>query len=364
MKRFLFVLGLLLTSVVGYSQNTTLVFDFERSTFDQDPELPAQEYFTITGGVAPATQLVELTIGPESSRNNKVLYQNSWVRSFSGTANQFVIPVNYRLASHEAYDISIKYFRTANKQEAKALQNSLREAISGYLQLNIEQRGDEVKLNQSPDDIAHDLDLLVTQSLAYYTNRGTGGFKKFSDLPRQHIRNLRGSQAQKANAVSQTTNVLMAELSSFLNSDLLIQSDQRMLDNYQTERISRPLTVHGGYGVAFFNNSVNNLETSGAAMAGLSFPFSRQRYNSAFLANSAIIVGLYVSNLEDDSGTDLEGPLFNIPMYAGLGYKALQLVRINAGAVVLEDDAGDKGVYVRPFVGLSIDLDIWAKISR
>ena len=57
------------------------------------------------------------------------------------------------------------------------------------------------------------------------------------------------------------------------------------------------------------------------------------------------------------------GPIFKVPAYAALGYRAFQFIRINAGVTVLENTA-QSSVKVYPFIGISAELNLSLRLAK
>ena len=70
------------------------------------------------------------------------------------------------------------------------------------------------------------------------------------------------------------------------------------------------------------------------------------------------------------SDTKYSGPIIGVPLYFGLGYKVFKLVRINAGMTLLQEGGGSgldvslNSLYLRPFVGASVEFDLWLGLNR
>jgi len=69
------------------------------------------------------------------------------------------------------------------------------------------------------------------------------------------------------------------------------------------------------------------------------------------------------SEIEDEQGNMYTGPIFKVPVYAALGYRAFQFMRINVGATVLED-VSQSSVKVYPFVGISAELNLSLRLAK
>jgi hypothetical protein len=81
---------------------------------------------------------------------------------------------------------------------------------------------------------------------------------------------------------------------------------------------------------------------------------------------------VFIQNLDFDDDNEATGPLVKRPIYLALGYRALPFVRVHAGAAVLQSslestsisDFNLDRVYVRPFIGLSLELNLWLGLNR
>ncbi len=91
------------------------------------------------------------------------------------------------------------------------------------------------------------------------------------------------------------------------------------------------------------------------------------------MSNSAVILGFYFQDFDNDQGVKATGPIFGKPVYAGFGYKVYEFIRISAGVAFLQNEADgngtpaldiDDGLYLRPFVGITADINFWAGFSR
>ena len=63
------------------------------------------------------------------------------------------------------------------------------------------------------------------------------------------------------------------------------------------------------------------------------------------------------------------GPIFGRPYNVGLGYRAFQFIRINAGAAFLETKKDGfnidlKEIRVQPFIGVSAEVNLWMGLGN
>ncbi len=165
--------------------------------------------------------------------------------------------------------------------------------------------------------------------------------------------------------------IVQNEASYLFNTGLSILADSKYVDNYPVENTKTILTIHGGYGGVYLGGGTENLSYGSGFRAGLTFPLGKKAYVSKFWSNSAIITGFYFNNFETDNDVEVSGPIFKRPTYLGLGYKVFNFIRISAGATFLEnqdtagglDNLGNK-VFIRPFIGIQADLNLWMELAR
>ena len=81
-------------------------------------------------------------------------------------------------------------------------------------------------------------------------------------------------------------------------------------------------------------------------------------------------MGVFVLNFKDKDDVAIKGPIIQRPFYVAFGYKFFRFLRFNAGAVVLEKESVDDQfvntdkIFIRPFVGLSLELNFWADFAK
>ena len=92
--------------------------------------------------------------------------------------------------------------------------------------------------------------------------------------------------------------------------------------------------------------------------------------NSRFVSNSSISAGIFLNNVEDQFGKEVTGPLVGRPIYGAYGYRLFRMVRLNAGAAVLQKATIDaqqldiNKIYLSPFVGVSLEINLWLGLER
>ncbi len=387
------ITSLLLCSVLystcqAQAQYKTVVFDYEKAAFNEGQPLPAGSYFNLQGEVIPEVELVKIFIHQASS--DRLLYEGQWKRSDFSQSNTFLVPVSHKLKADSEYDVRISYY----KSTADSSQHQLRTQLFGYLDAYIDQvvvvEKNKIRLNAPISKITNHLNKIVRQGIAYYGNRSAIEFPGFSDLVVSNLRSIRNKditagkyyqpdsaaskQGRKYNYAEEQITALKAlvhsEVSSIFNTDMAGLYDTRTIRSYRTEKISNIITLNAGYAAVYFNGNVNNLSYGSGFTAGVSFPLGSRIFPSKFFSKTSLSTGVFLRNFKNEQDQTLSGPVVGLPVYAGIGYSLLDFLRLTAGATFLQNTTTApegislKSVSVRPYVGLSLDLNIWLGIGN
>ena len=374
---------LLTLASVGWAQKQTIQFDYERSSFNMDQPLPSEEHFFVSGEISEAVSMVEIIIKPGKRNRDFVLYQNRWKRSYNDTRQQFLLPVNYNLRGGTEYDILINYYRYVSPQELENLKEGLNSELEAYVDQSLVLSKKRIRLVKSVPAMVSDMDALVNSALSYYRSNQNVSFEGFSSIvqdklrivTRNPLRKDQRNEAERNRQAEELKSMVKAEVANLLNTGFSILADSRKVDNYPTQRGKNTLTVHVGYGGVFLNDQVAELNTGSSGMAGLTLPLGKRAFAPRLMSNSAVILGFYFQDFDNDQGVKATGPIFGKPVYAGFGYKVYEFIRISGGVAFLQNEADgtgngtpaidiDNGLYIRPFVGITADISFWAGFSR
>jgi len=119
------------------------------------------------------------------------------------------------------------------------------------------------------------------------------------------------------------------------------------------------------------SGTTSNLAIGASPFVGFAFPLSKRSSQSKILNNLSINLGVFLLDFQGANNTVVSGPIFKRPTYVGLSYKIFRFVNFNVGATFLEDatTAGqlsgiEKRVYIRPFIGVSAQVDLWVDFSK
>jgi hypothetical protein len=370
------------------AQVRTVNYDFNRNTFDGDYDLPANTRFNIIGQADSNVHLVEIDIyrGYNKQGERNLFYSANWLRAQQDAGSQFFLSVKFPLRSGQKYDFNIRFYKILSEEQLDYTQEMLLSSIQNYLiaSARTDKRG--MTLSSSPEKMREDLNIIVSEGLAKYRSRDGEGFKGFSDILVRQLEdfsNITGSRARDINKAEENSLVevfsrimdailLQAaiETEQYLNNEMLVLSDSRILEAYPVENTRNEIAVNIGYGGAWFDGGFNDFNYGHRPYAGFSFPLGNKAHSKKFWSNASISTGVFFLNFKDSDGNTLKGPIIQRPFYLGLGYKVFSFIRLNAGAVLLEEKVSDGGfvnadrIKVRPFIGISAELKFWADFAK
>ncbi len=371
---------------IGFAQYKKVDFNYEKSTFNNGQPLPAETYFELTGDISKAINIVEIQIYDENGYpSRKPLYQKLWKRPFNHTAERFVIPLNYNLRGDEEYDFAILYFKKASETEITNFRKELFGNLDAYLDQNFDFSRKRISLLKDTRSMVDDMNQIVTSAMSYYRTQINREFEGFSDLVKDDIERVENSKqnrmlgrksteaenlARKNELINALKTRVHAEVAYLLNSGLQVLVDIKHVDNYKTEKTQTVFTLHGGYGGAYFDQSQNNNLFGQGIMAGVTLPLGKAQFASPFWSNTSIMMGVYFNDFQLNDNITATGPLLQRPYYLGVGYKVYRFLRVSAGATLLENNGQVNGrevsnaVYVRPYISLTADINLWIGLAK
>lgn len=382
MKRTIIISMLITLSISAFCQYEQVIFNYERSLFNDGQSLPAESYFTLTGGISKKVTQVAVNFYNKNGNNKSTpLYSKTWKREYNNTKESFELPINYKLRSNNNYDIEIIYYRLASGNEIENLKSELILSIDSYIEQNLATERKGIKLAKSAGGMVSDLNSIVTSSLTYYKSQSGAIFDGFSDLVLDKINLISKTKMNKksedenakvkAKHIKELKVRVHSELSHVLNSGLSIIGDVKYIDNYAVEKVKTIFTFHGGYGGVPLSGDIAQANFGSAPMVGITLPLGKKAFSSSFWSRSAIMTGIFLQDFKGDDGISITGPIISKPIYAGLGYKVFQFIRLTGGIVILENNVQSSNgndintnVYVKPYLGLTIDINIWMDLGK
>lgn len=371
------------------AQVRSVTYDFKKNTFDNDFNLPSEERFTITGFIDSNIVLVELEIYQGTNKKGEIndYYSTYWLKDKSDNGNQFYLSVKSPLRQNDKYDFNLRFFRLLNEEEVDYTKNSVLTSLQNYLVSTARTNSRGLELDNTPAEIQKEMNRIVSEGLKKYRTRTLESFPGFSDILVKQLTdfgNVSGGRAKSVRNdennsleeeyVNKIASILLQselELEQYFNNEILVLSETKNVQNHPTEKQRNIVAINGGYGGAWFSGNLNNFNYGHAPYVGLSFPLGKKAFSSRFWSNTSLSTGVFVLNFKDANGTTIKGPIIQRPFYVALGYKFFRFLRFNAGAVLLEKkEDGDTEfintdkIFVRPFVGLSLELNFWADFAK
>lgn len=389
MKKIIYTFFIAVIANISYAQYAPVNFDFERSWFNEGGTLPAEQYFIINSKISSATQLVEVTI--YKSDPDKPLYFTNWTRSFGNTSQAFSMPVNFPLRGNSDYSFQISYFINATDYEKSEVSRILNERFGAYVDQMVEVNNKHIRLRDNYKVIMSDLNEIMNVSMRNYRSRTGFDFDGFSSIVENKIKQLedlklkraflfvgKSEDQEKVDAKSELLKMqldaikqlIVSEAAQYINVNLLSQFEKKEITDYPTEKTMRTLPVNIGYAGIYESGNFKNLSYGTAPFAGMSFPLGKKQFSSAFWSNTSLSFGVMLTKIKMSSDTEYTGAIFGVPLYAALGYKVLNVLRINAGFTFLQkenDNGADdnfNSIYLRPFLGASFEFNVWAGFSK
>lgn len=384
MKKLLCFLLLGLCPFLADAQIKTVAYATTSNQINGGMPLPAEEIFYLQGSIPSSIRLVTLDVY-RSRRTESSAYTYRWKAPYLVDATQFELFVTNPLRSNERYHLRFQYYERAGAEDLQSLKTAISKNLEAYIRANYEVSRRGIQALSNPRVMMSQLNEIVSQGLANYAHPLDQEFAGFSDVVRQKIeqtnnlrlRNARFNvlrnrddasrdEALYANQlVTELVDLATAEAEQYLRANLLMLVDIREIDSYPTEKRQFYLPVNVGYGGIYFGGGFNSLDYGTSPFVGVSLPLGRRAFTK-FLGNASLSTGVFTSNMSNSEGTVVSGPLIGRPLYVGLGYTLFRIVRFNAGAALTSSEVGSslENVSIYPFVGFSMEFNIWIGMKR
>lgn len=372
------------------AQYKGVAFEYERAVFNENQPLPAETHIMLQGNAPKDVVFIELDIfDPKGKKDRKPLYTAIWKRPYDKTIERFNLPINYKLKGSSEYDFDIRYYKPISNSEKTELANTLFQHLDLYIEQTLGLARNSIKLNRNVKQILKDLNKIVERGLSQYRNRTATQFGGFSDIIRQKLEQVESvnlakgrfifkegdkddaRQSYREKVTKELKTIVFSELKQLLNIEWSKVYDSKYIDNYSTEKRMRIISLQGGFGGVYLSGDFSNLAIGAAPYVGLSFPLGRRAFAPKILSNTSITFGAYLLDFQGANNTKVSGPIFKRPTYIGLSYKIFRFVQFNMGATFLEDAATagqlsgiEKRVYIRPNIGISIQLNLWMDLAK
>ncbi|WP_288369675.1 hypothetical protein [uncultured Algoriphagus sp.] len=382
MKKILFTYSLLtfLAQVVlAQEAIKTIPLDLVQSKINGGMPLPSEEKFYIQGAIPGSIELVKVEIYP-SKKSKKAGNTYFWKAPFGYSELSFQALVDNPLRANEDYHVEIGFYQKAGKDEVEEVRELIQTNLDTYLSTITSVKKGGIQFEDSDEQILNNMSKIVNTGAYYFELPNGAIFPGFSDLTRKKLEqrkklkmgkakfnvsglseadNARGAYARQY--LDELEQIVFSEVEQYFSTNLLARVDEKIFQNYPTEKKPNSIPINIGYGAISLSKNLPQQEFVYSPYVGFSFPLGNRTF-AKFMSNMSISTGVFISgNIENSLGERISGPAFERPVYVGLGYNFFRFIRLNAGGTFLTTEQLD-GNNVRsfqPYVGLSAEFRIW-----
>ncbi len=385
MKKYLWIVVLVLLSVSVQAQHQSILFSTEKNQLNGGLPLPSEAPFYVEGNLPTGIKRVELKIFKSKKNENQADFY-FWKAPYQSSSQNYEIFVAYPLRSSDNYTLKFYFYSESDAEETVSLRDALHENLESYVQATILAGKRGTQSMSRPNTMIDHLNEIVRQGLKNYLHPLDQEFDGFSDVVKQKIDQIAGVKLNKArfNLLSKKTdpdiqdqalfteqlkqeliNLLKSETSQYLRNQMLMLVDVRVIENYPTENKPYYLPLSIGYAGTYFSGDFNNLDYGTSAFGGISVPLGNKNFTKV-LGNASLSTGVFFSNMRDSNQREISGPLIGRPVYVGLGYSLFRVLRFNAGAVLTATDVNSniENITLYPFVGFSAEFSLWLGLRK
>lgn len=369
------------------AQERNVKIDFESASFYNNPKIPYDEPFNITGETGSDIEFVKINIFREDEQY--VLHSFVWNRVEDNLSETFNIVVPAILRSNSSYDFEIITYKLLSKPQKEALLSNVENRIRFLLNNNLYYDGKHVVV-KNPKDVYKKIGLLINDSFKHHESKNAISLEAPSSLILEELkvqsnfrfsrffnRSTRVERDDIANSmisekVEHLLSLISSELTPYISSQLVQHHRVANIKNIETDREPFTLPVNIGMyawdkSVSIDNISENNINfTLGA---GVTIPFSnksRLASRNNMIDSFGVSLGVLFEPVVDSGGTEYVTPGVNLPVYTGLGFRIFKVFRFNAGVIIL-GEKGDQNfdkLSVIPTAGLALELNLWMGIKK
>jgi hypothetical protein len=367
------------------AQFQSVQYDFEKNWFGENQRLPAENPWMLTGPLPPGVQMIEVEVHGTTDVSRTPQHVSVWHNIKSVQKPTFSIPVNYNLRGNSEYTIAMKFYKPASRDEVRELRDMVAKAANAYLDLNVVSSRNAVNLQKNPRMMRQDLDKLVGDGLSLYRNELNFGFPGFSQLVADQLSNMEQIRLKEGRfnisgkdsdedvstkvqyfqqQLENLKQLVQREIDQYLSYNFYVLEISRIVPDYKTEKTRNVLPINVGYGVVYENARTEEFEYATSPYVGFSVPLANAKFSGKFWSNSSLSAGVFVRNFDINDEITYTGPFIERPFYLAYGYKVANFIRLNAGATALEQVGGNQHIYVRPFMGISVEFGLWLGLGK
>lgn len=388
--RFLPACALFGAASIAFAQHAPVVHDPGRNLLNNGQPLPAETKWMLTGPLADRIGLVEVSVYEDAAMKHEV-ETSRWERTEWNTDNSFNVPMDKLLRGSSEYTIVIGFYGAVGSDASTELSAQLSRYLDAYIDESVEFTRNHTRLKKPAKQVMEELDQIVQQGVGLYRGRLGLPFTGFSQLVREKVDGLNDTKLSMAKfrirkseeaessdrkiafgqeRLASIKALLASEVQTYLSRELMVLRDRAVFTDQGTEKTMNILSLNAGYGGIYNSGGVDDLSYGTAPYLGMSFPLGRRDFSSRFFSNSSISLGVFLSNTEDEFDREVSGPLIGRPSYLAYGYRVFRMIRFNAGGALMErtdlhvDGSETSEIYVTPFLGVSVEFNLWLGLGK
>jgi hypothetical protein len=371
----MFISAFLAASTIAFSQMQTVQLNSQKMVFNDGGDLPAAKAFIITTDVRKTTGMIKMQIFDGTNFKNKPLNESNWKRNSDVNSSVAILPNHYKLRGGRDYTFRFLYYRDLDQNERSQIREMLNETVTAFVKTNIQQKENKYKFLSNPSDIYNSLNGILKEGMVNYETKTGSRITSFSTIVENMLRVMvktkivtDSTETVKNDPLQLLTRQLENEIEMVANSYQYVLDDEVALKNYPVEKTNNTLALNVGYAGIYNNGNVNNLNYFSGPYAGVSFPLGKRAFSGRFWNNASVSAGIFLQDFKVSDSVKVSGPVIEKPIYAALGYRIFNFLKFHAGAAILEEknggSSGGNSVMVKPFIGLSIELNLWLGIGN
>jgi hypothetical protein len=372
----LIIIGLLFSHVVAFAQKPIINLDLKSKNFNNGSDLPAEKNFDISINTNGAVDFIKAEFYRKLEKDQ--FYNSTWQRGNGELNSVAILPVNIKLKSATSYAFRIKSYRNLTQSDKLKIASQISLSSKNFIESSIirTEKGYEFKMRE--DRLLENLNALLASSLSSLEVSFGKKTNKYSVILKVMINNLEDTKFKSLiqdstdvgfkNALNAISNQVDNELINVINSYSYVLTDVVEIDSYNTEKTMNFLSLNAGYGGVYKSGSYSNVNYFDGFFAGVSFPLANYALSNSFISKTSFSAGVFFNNFDIDNNSYLTGPVVGRPLYAALGYRFLNFVKVSAGTTILQEENRllntTGNVQFKPFVGLGIELDLWLGLKK
>lgn len=364
-------------------QNTLVRIDPQSGKFRNTEYLPCCSALTVEGEISKAIALVELKVFYKDS--DKALNVSTWTRNVNNQSELYEIQLLEHLEPNTSYDFELRTFKLMTKDQKDNFKQNLLVRMHKYLKQNIEINGKKIKVD-NPNRVFFELNNIIRSAIHYQRSLNGVKFEGLSDITKKELKDLnelsikyvlkKKKRDEKYEVTSQLleekiadlVEMVYSEIYPFLASDLVQMEKLIEMKGINTEKTRSTIPINLGLYAFSSTEKINNISENNSGIlpgAGVTIPFRRSfKVKKYTIGEMGLSLGLLFQPIETQGGQKLGLPGIGIPMYAGIGFKTLKIIRVNFGTLIATDLASPSRLKFMPTVGINLELNLWLGTKR